>query len=400
MKKLNVRFAIATALLAGGIVLCSNSCGNKISDTMVEANTDNIPAEVVSIETEPTSTIEDLFVADNYVEEAPVILDNIKGITTTDVNFRTGSSTEDEIIETLDGGTSINLLTKEINGWYKVEYNGVVGYISGDYVKELDMEANKLDNLPDIIPAVETTTDVNIRSIPSTENNEPIALLSTGTKLELVDKLDNGWYKVNYNDSFGYVSGDYVRDTYLIKGQPFKIVFMNDDSSLYQSPFGEVIGQLPEYETAIIYGETEDFFFGLTDQGIGFINKYQTTDLYGQFAVVDISDQRLIVYNNTNPVVITDVVTGKDSTPTNIGYFDIDSKSKNATLTGPGYSCPVERWMPFDGGIGLHDANWRYSFGGEIYHTNGSHGCVNIPVDEIYNVYDNLDVGDKVLVKK
>lgn len=51
-----------------------------------------------------------------------------------DVNFRTGSSTDDEVIETLDGGTSITLLTKESNGWYKIEYNGVVGYISGDKV--------------------------------------------------------------------------------------------------------------------------------------------------------------------------------------------------------------------------------------------------------------------------
>ena len=33
--------------------------------------------------------------------------------------------------------------------------------------------------------------------------------------------------------------------------------------------------------------------------------------------------------------------------------------------------------MPFDGGIGFHDASWRDEFGGDIYLTDGSHGCIN-----------------------
>jgi lipoprotein-anchoring transpeptidase ErfK/SrfK len=46
--------------------------------------------------------------------------------------------------------------------------------------------------------------------------------------------------------------------------------------------------------------------------------------------------------------------------------------------------------MPFNGGIGLHDATWRSSFGGNIYKTNGSHGCVNMPLQSAKKVYENI----------
>ena len=50
--------------------------------------------------------------------------------------------------------------------------------------------------------------------------------------------------------------------------------------------------------------------------------------------------------------------------------------------------------------IGLHDASWRSEFGGEIYKTNGSHGCVNLPKDKAYELYDLISVGTTVIVHK
>ena len=55
--------------------------------------------------------------------------------------------------------------------------------------------------------------------------------------------------------------------------------------------------------------------------------------------------------------------------------------------------------MPFIGNsIGLHDASWRWQFGGEIYKTNGSHGCVNLPYNVAQTIYDNILPGTKILV--
>lgn len=56
--------------------------------------------------------------------------------------------------------------------------------------------------------------------------------------------------------------------------------------------------------------------------------------------------------------------------------------------------------MPFDGGIGLHDATWRNKFGGNIYINKGSHGCVNLPYQTAEYIYENVKVGTKVLVHK
>ena len=55
------------------------------------------------------------------------------------------------------------------------------------------------------------------------------------------------------------------------------------------------------------------------------------------------------------------------------------------------YEEPVSYWMPFDGGIGFHDAPWRGEFGGDIYLTSGSHGCINLPPDNAAVLYSMID---------
>ncbi len=67
-------------------------------------------------------------------------------------------------------------------------------------------------------------------------------------------------------------------------------------------------------------------------------------------------------------------------------------KAKDQTLRGTKkadgtyeYETPVKYWMPFNGGVGFHDASWQTTFGGSSYQTNGSHGCVNMPYDVAEN---------------
>ena len=77
--------------------------------------------------------------------------------------------------------------------------------------------------------------------------------------------------------------------------------------------------------------------------------------------------------------------------------YPMTYKQRNATLKGENYSTPVSYWMPFNGGIGLHDAYWRSSFGGTIYKTNGSHGCINLPPAVAKTIYENISAGTAVL---
>lgn len=132
----------------------------------------------------------------------------------------------------------------------------------------------------------------------------------------------------------------------------------------------------------------------------GYINASDIRLLPETFVEIDISDQTLWLYKDGEMILTTPVVTGKNSSPTNIGYFDIDFKTTKTYLKGPTWKSWVEYWMPFDGDIGLHDANWRSEFGGEIYQYSGSHGCVNMPPSIASSVYENVETGTIVLVHK
>ena len=126
----------------------------------------------------------------------------------------------------------------------------------------------------------------------------------------------------------------------------------------------------------------------------------RTGNDYGNtYVEINLTAQHLYFYVKGKLVVQADFVSGNAakgwSTPA--GAYSITYKQRNATLKGQGYATPVSYWMPFNGGIGLHDANWRKTFGGTIYKTNGSHGCVNLPPAVAKTIYENISAGDPVL---
>lgn len=126
----------------------------------------------------------------------------------------------------------------------------------------------------------------------------------------------------------------------------------------------------------------------------------RTGNDYGNtYVEINLTAQHLYFYVKGKLVTQSDFVSGNAakgwSTPA--GAYSITYKQRNATLKGQGYATPVSYWMPFNGGIGLHDANWRKTFGGTIYKTNGSHGCVNLPPAVAKTIYENISAGDPVL---
>ena len=80
--------------------------------------------------------------------------------------------------------------------------------------------------------------------------------------------------------------------------------------------------------------------------------------------------------------------------------YSIRKKETDTFLSGYDYFTHVNYWMPFNGGIGMHDAEWRRKFGSTIYERDGSHGCVNIPLQYTDDIYYNVKSGTKVLVQK
>ena len=115
---------------------------------------------------------------------------------------------------------------------------------------------------------------------------------------------------------------------------------------------------------------------------------------------VDMGAQHLYYYDDGQLSLDTDIVTGnkklKRDTPEGVNF--VYGKTKNRVLRGPGYATFVKYWMPVKGAIGIHDATWRDEFGGEIYLTNGSHGCVNVPVEQAGELYDKVEIGTPVVM--
>ena len=123
-------------------------------------------------------------------------------------------------------------------------------------------------------------------------------------------------------------------------------------------------------------------------------------DIGNFYAEVDIAEQHMFVYMDGRRILDSDVVTGcvgaGHSTPG--GIYQIDYKQTPAVLRGEDYESKVTYWMPFNGGIGFHDATWRGSFGGEIYKYSGSHGCVNMPFSKAQELFGIVEEGMPVIV--
>lgn len=120
----------------------------------------------------------------------------------------------------------------------------------------------------------------------------------------------------------------------------------------------------------------------------------------GNYCEVDLTNQMVYVYKNGELVVSSQCVTGCISkghgTPT--GVYSIFSRDKDRYLRGDGYKSWVNFFIPFNGGIGFHDASWRSTFGGNIYLYSGSHGCINMPYSAAKNLYENVTLDEKVIV--
>lgn len=290
-----------------------------------------------------------------------------------------------------------------------------------EYTKKL--EPSKFIKIPSIV----ANENVNIRKSP-TIDGELAGKLVEGHTLELLEELDNGWYKVLYYENICYVNSDYasITTTYQVRGEIQKLCYFPEDiegvASIEITVPAEVSNSgleeqvtVPALEFFEVYEEDEENYLVQTNDYIGYVKKNFLEELTGPIAVVDISDQNFKFYLNNKVVLETPVVTGHPSTPSDEGLFEIYKFKENDYLRGPGYESYVDVMMFYNNGEGFHDASYHYCdngeqnnhgwraewvFGGNTFLTNGSHGCVNMPNDSAMELYAYVEEGTLVLVKK
>lgn len=243
---------------------------------------------------------------------------------------------------------------------------------------------------------------------------------------EVLEKNGDG-YRVSEKLVEKYVKN--LADEYdtLGKERTFTTSFSSKKVNVLGDAFGYEINQ----------EETTDALYKALTAGkpaivsVSFNNKGYTlqgeNDIGNTYIEVNLSEQRVIGYKNGRKIAEGDCVSGNESAGhgTCVGLFAIQGKQSPAVLRGEKvpktktvtkkkkgkkvkvqettmeyeYESPVTFWMPFSGGIGLHDAaGWRSQYGGSIYYYSGSHGCVNLPYDLAQSLYENFEIGDPVIV--
>lgn len=126
----------------------------------------------------------------------------------------------------------------------------------------------------------------------------------------------------------------------------------------------------------------------------------EAIDMGKTYIEVDMTAQKLYYYKNDELKLATDIVTGNlargHDTPA--ALCELYYMQRNRTLHGANYESFVYYWMAVKGRIGIHDATWRDKFGGDIYKTAGSHGCINLPKEKAAELYGMVEVGIPVIM--
>ena len=128
--------------------------------------------------------------------------------TTAGLNVRTGPSTSYAKIVTLSYGQSVNVLSTS-NGWSKINYNGSTGYVSSQYLQSTKPSSSSSSETSQTVKYVNTTSGLNMRTGPATSYAK-ITTIAYGQSVNVLS-TSNGWSKINYSGSTGYVSSQYLQ---------------------------------------------------------------------------------------------------------------------------------------------------------------------------------------------
>lgn len=202
----------------------------------------------------------------------------------TNLRIRKSPNTSSDVIGYLTNGEIFNIDGKE-GSWYKINANGKVGYIHGDYVKEVSGNSNSSSNNSGSNSNLDTSlagkkgtvvnvsTSLRVRQSPSTSSSV-VGSLRGGQTFEIKGK-SGSWYYINANGLTGYIHGDYVQvgenssnnggqssennsgmDTSLA-GKTGKVVNVSTSLRIRQSPStsSSVVGSLSAGQTFKINGK-------------------------------------------------------------------------------------------------------------------------------------------------
>ena len=335
-------------------------------------------------------------------------------VTTKVVNMRLGPSTDYFKVGEVPKNSYCDRLIS-IDGFDLVRYGDRIFFLSSDYtdsnIFDYNNEYYSIEEESDII---RTTTEVNFRLGPST-NEGKIRLLDKGAELVVIGKStsytdpEDVWYLAKYKDEIGFVKAQYTKslkstiqsfNPNITNIEIQKIGYLSNFSYFCDNQ-GTVVDTIDQYQLVKILGDKDDNYIVNYEGKIGLVSKGDIQTYDGIFVVVDLSDQKIQLYCNTDNVFESVCTTGWDKRRTDIGAFTVYERT-NSRYFSPDHEARI-MWANFDHGNGIHDAPWEDNkyFGSNKYRKNhGSNGCVRLPDTAAMFLKSHIRVGTKVLIKK
>lgn len=307
----------------------------------------------------------------------------------------------------------------------------IIPEVQGTQLNDADIQRLVQSSIDDVIGGASPAGDITV-SIPADMYETP-DILSTDAELNLKVNTYNAYDKavityvygdeketidwgtisnwIVFENGEGYLSEEKIREYVMSIGQKYNTIYYNRtfNTSLgttitfseNENNYGYLVDEEGEYAQLLsdIRANTETerepvyAYTGIDRSG---------TDDMRTYVEVSIGAQHVWFYKEHTLIIEGDVVTGcvakKNDTQT--GIYPIAYKESPATLipSNETNGTPVTFWMPFYDGQGLHDASWRQSFGGQIYQTNGSHGCVNMPYYLAETIFNQAPTGTPVVL--
>ena len=118
------------------------------------------------------------------------------------LNLRSGPGTSNSILTRLTEGDIVVILERTSGEWFKVNYHGMVGYVSAPLMRDV-LTAENFNAMGRV-----TGDAVRMRERPNTES-EVLGIYYQDTDMTVIG-INTGWYKVIYDGKTGYIRSDYM----------------------------------------------------------------------------------------------------------------------------------------------------------------------------------------------
>lgn len=312
---------------------------------------------------------------------------DIDGIKNYIINYnKTATNSKNAYI--VKGDKSFNIV-KEVYG-NVIDLNMLVDNLSCDYEEiclsdyYIQPEIKKVD-LEDTLSELDEYVNWHCKYLNGVE---------LSSSIDYVD-IKNGEIKVN-KDWINEAISEVMKSYSTVGIEREFVTNTGDIVRLSSGTWGSEINRDAEVEYL-----TNSFLCGESIEDRIPIYAYSREEIGDTYIEISLDKQHVWVYKDGDLLMESDCVTGDSHLNRNtpIGMYFISERINGKYLRGDDYETWVNKWMRLTNtGVGLHDAYWRGSFGGDIYKTNGSHGCINLPKSFAYDLFDVVYTGMPVII--